>query len=550
MAARTKNRDDFSKESAKRALALIRTAKSDKQRRAFAVGKFGTTAPVVVIVRSRQPNVAKSKLTTLHYDKDAKPKPKGIKIETLPEKATYTNHGYLWWNQEEQRLIIACVKKPTPVLSRDMRRYFRNQWGIQPFWRSAQFENVHAGADAEPDGVESEDQSELEAALAAINDASDADLSGEEDQSLVDNWKAELADEPPAYAEVDPAPASAKPAFVEEAAEADNDAPPPYSAEDKGNGLDPAIMADAQRLVKTLSAIPGFGKLLTQAYAEDPQGTEALLEKLLQQTTYERLLLKAVGSKDMDALRDSVQNAPAEPLKADDSGIDEVADAFLAMGTHLAEQRGAIRPEERPVGTQIRNMVRQEWTKYPNMSPEALIEKLKSVFVPIFEKSPDARLRGFLGLSGKLGAQAPNALADSLAAAVGVHLQNWQAANKIVISQIDQLKGKVSEVLRPLNMTVEGQGGSWNKVDAIPQSLQALEIEKKLEALRAATTEEVRAQRRAACQAAIDKGLNYVNGLANELITDLDDNPFEVPGEIRKTVVGTLTEILQAVAAH
>jgi hypothetical protein len=422
------------------------------------------------------------------------------------------------------------------------RNFFQKQWQITPFWRLVNFRNLRPDAEQGGDAEEAEDS---EALRRAGDEPIDPEIAKLEESEILDEWTDEDAPE------VDPNPPPPYTAPDELPPYSETDNPPAYSETAEAVGrpdVPPAVIqANAERLT---SYILDKRNTLPWAKDADPDRLKALFEKLLSDVSYERVLLELIRSVNTDAVLQAAAALPKQPLTSDENGIAEVTDALLAMGTNLAEQRGVLGAAEIPDGFRIREMVAKQWAKSGDVPAATLVENLISILGPSIQAANDVKLRGFIGLGPHQAAPNPNAPVrggSSIDTNAPFLMTLWREAHSTVIKQIDELKLRVDQVLKQRDpaWSVESRGGSWEKVDRVPRALNPTGLTTELRVL-AASKGDVRAKRIAVLNAAVDAHIHYVAN--DEVITDLDDNPFEVDGLMRDTLLKALSEIRQALA--
>jgi hypothetical protein len=306
------------------------------KRVAFAVGRFGVLAPVVVILRGR-PSTARGKLDAAHYAE----KPSGIKLSSLPKRLEHVNHGELVWDSATHVLTLECAKEQTALLSDMFWNFYQKQWGHTPFWlKKLHFEGIKADAETHP---ESKGGDDAKAPGAAVNEPI-----GQETAALAQSAEVPIVDETAGPQEPEPSRAV----------------------------TDPAIQAQAQKLTQSLLQAQ---KNLGMTDSADSAELDAMFERVLENTAEQRR-----------------QGNPTE-LKPDQNGIDVVADLLLELGSRLATQRALLGNGERPNGSVLRTMVGENWNRHQKDEPAVLLERLIKVVGLSFAKDGDA-LRGFLGL--------------------------------------------------------------------------------------------------------------------------------------------------------
>jgi hypothetical protein len=313
-----------------------------------------------------------------------------------------------------------------------------------------------------------------------------------------------------------------------------------------------AIAADAEKLnnfvMKMVDSLP-VGKDGT------PEELKGLLTNLLQHMSPEHLLLELLRSSNRAALRE-MANAEPEPISTtSDVGIAEVADALLAMGTNLAEQRGILLSDEIPNGSLIREQVMSQWTCAQAMAEKEHGEEasfdvtgLVQYMAELFNvgRMDDCALRGFIGLN-RSPLIDPNVSVDGQTPLGGIRavLKLWQDVQVDVLSQVNQIKSKTAEALATLEdpdglKTLEDFGGTWKHVDAAIAAFKPEQMRANIRLLAASASDPNVHDRRKTDLETLVKDIAVA--AATPIVEELDNNPWGVDGRIRAIVTQSVEE--------
>jgi hypothetical protein len=397
-------------------------ASKPNKRCAFALGKMGGKEAVVYVARGKPANAAK-KLKTTKFEPGKEPK--GLSSDSVIVSAA----GLLVL--DGTMLTLQCRGNPPEALIKEGLRHYFTKLHVTPPWQDV---STHTLAD-DDEGDEEEESTG----------------SGQDESPVV------MADGEP----------------------------------DRDGKTDPVPGYDSER-----SASPGAARLaqlmlhLGRAPEMHDDATRGVLEQrfeeLLKTIPIERLMLALCSRSGVEQVMEQADAIVKQPVERNEKGYADMADALVAMGVDMAKQRHIVVDGEVPKSDTIAAMVKALWAKTPDAPAAGVVQSISALLTRTFADSDPARVRGMLGLPGKLPpAQQPDASpgADGEAASANASDGGYQADALAVGSGLEQgvwteARADAIAGLRELSQAIAASGDSeageaLHEIETIIASLPA-----------------------------------------------------------------------------